>query len=206
MPSPTTARGLLGHFPCGMYPPATDQRAPTPLVQSPKSSSLQSISAARAEGRGVWVGEIGRRSPRDDRGGGGAGAGGRKMEGEGRTRGEPGSETRTTTAATTTAATTYQARVGRGQDHHHQVRNAGAGGGVRRGGRTMRRAQRRVERCRIGGIGNRGTGDNCGGGGVEQKGADGNGRGDVRNQSRRECRRCGGRRGQHQECHLCGRQ
>ena len=57
MLSPTTARGLLGHFLRGADPPATDQCvSPTP-VRLPTSSSLQAISAAGAGGRGVGQGE-----------------------------------------------------------------------------------------------------------------------------------------------------
>ena len=54
MPSPTTTRGLLGHFPRGADPPAIDRRATTPPVQSLTSSSLRAILAAGAGGRSAW--------------------------------------------------------------------------------------------------------------------------------------------------------
>ena len=77
MPSPTTARGMLGHFPRGADPPATDQHASLPPVQYPTSLSLRAISVAGAGGRGVRGGASGCRIPRDGRGGGrGAGGGG----------------------------------------------------------------------------------------------------------------------------------
>ena len=65
MPSPTTTRGLLGHFPRGADPPANDRRATTSPVQSPTSSSLRAISAAEAGGRGAWARESGRRATRE---------------------------------------------------------------------------------------------------------------------------------------------
>ena len=52
MPSPTTARGLLGLFPRGAYPPATDQRATTPPVRLPTYSSLRSDIGGRGRGKG----------------------------------------------------------------------------------------------------------------------------------------------------------
>ena len=61
MPSPTTTRGLLGHFPRGADPPANDRRATTLPVRSPTSLSLRVILAAGAWGRGAWVGESDRR-------------------------------------------------------------------------------------------------------------------------------------------------
>ena len=70
MPSPTTERGMLGHFPRGADPPAIDQRSSTPPVRSPTSLSLRAISSAGAGGGGrgaerddagargtAWVGE-----------------------------------------------------------------------------------------------------------------------------------------------------
>ena len=51
MPSPTTMRGLLGIFPRGADPRATNPRTTTLPVQSPTSSSLRAISVARAGGR-----------------------------------------------------------------------------------------------------------------------------------------------------------
>ena len=52
MPSPTTARGPLGHFPRGADLPATDQRASLPPIQLLKYLSLWAISAAGARGGG----------------------------------------------------------------------------------------------------------------------------------------------------------
>ena len=43
LPSPTTMRGLLGHFPRGADPPANNQRATTPPVRLPTSLSLRAI-------------------------------------------------------------------------------------------------------------------------------------------------------------------
>ena len=57
MPSPTTARGLLGHFPQGADPPATDQCATTPPVRLLTSLSLRAISTAGTGGRGAGQGE-----------------------------------------------------------------------------------------------------------------------------------------------------
>ena len=76
MPSPTTARGLLGLFPHGAYPPATDQRATTPPVQLPTSLSFRAILAAGAGGRGARGGASGRRIQKD------SGGGGRQRRGE----------------------------------------------------------------------------------------------------------------------------
>ena len=70
MLSPTTARGLLGHFPRGADPPVKDQRATTPPVRSPAFSFLRVISAAGAGGRSAWGGESGYRAPREMRRGG----------------------------------------------------------------------------------------------------------------------------------------
>ena len=65
MRSPTTLRGLLGHFPCGADPLATNQSASPPPVRSPTSSLLQAILAAK-DREGVAVGRAGGcRSPRD---------------------------------------------------------------------------------------------------------------------------------------------
>ena len=63
----------------------------------------------------MQVGASSCKSPRDG-GGGGAGLGGRKLNGEGRTSGEPGAETRTTAQAS--------GRQGQG---HQQVRSDGSG-------------------------------------------------------------------------------
>ena len=46
MPSPTTTRGLLGHFPQGVDLPANDRRATTLPVRLPISLSLRAISVA----------------------------------------------------------------------------------------------------------------------------------------------------------------
>ena len=78
MPSPTTTRGLLGHFPRGTDPPANDQRATTPPVRLRTSLSLREISAAGAGGRSAWAGASGRRATREAEGGG---AGGDDSEG-----------------------------------------------------------------------------------------------------------------------------
>ena len=65
MPSPTTTRGLLVHFPRGADLPANNQCATTPPVRFPKTSSLRAISAAGAGGRGTWAGASGRRATRE---------------------------------------------------------------------------------------------------------------------------------------------
>ena len=64
MLSPTTTRGLLGHFPCGADPPANDRRATTPPVRLPKSSSLWAILAAGTGGRSTWGGGRAAAGPR----------------------------------------------------------------------------------------------------------------------------------------------
>ena len=123
MPSPTTARGLLGIFLRGADPPATDQPTTTLHVRLPKSLSLQAISTDRAVGRGPWGGTNGRRIPRDGEGGS-AKAGGSK----GRTSGKHGVETRTTEMAVMTVTTALESgRRGR----HDQVSSDGAGGEYR---------------------------------------------------------------------------
>ena len=75
MPSPTTARGLLGHFMRGVDPPAVNQRVSPPPVRSPISSFLWAIPAAGA-GVGGARGDVGRRGSPRDGGGEGRGAGG----------------------------------------------------------------------------------------------------------------------------------
>ena len=65
MPSPTTARLLLGHFPRGVDPPADDRRATTLPVRSPKYSYLRAILAAGSRGRSTWGGASGPRGPRE---------------------------------------------------------------------------------------------------------------------------------------------
>ena len=72
LPSPTTTRGLLGHFTRGVDPPANDRHATTLPVRSPTSSSLRGISEAGAGGRGAWARASGRRATRE-MGRGGAG-------------------------------------------------------------------------------------------------------------------------------------
>ena len=66
MPSPTTARGLLGNFLHGADPTAADQPALPPPVRFPTSLSLQATLAA-GDGTG------GCRSLQDGRGWGGEG-------------------------------------------------------------------------------------------------------------------------------------
>ena len=87
MPSLTTTRGLLGHFPQGADPPANDRRATTLPVRFPKSLSLRAILAAGAGDRSAWGG--GER-PQGPEGGGERGRrGGRKR---GMEQGERGSD------------------------------------------------------------------------------------------------------------------
>ena len=75
IPSPTTTRGLFGIFPRGADPPANNPRVTTLTVRSPKSSSLQAISTARAGVRRVGGGASDRRGPQEEgRGGTGEGA------------------------------------------------------------------------------------------------------------------------------------
>ena len=74
MLSPTMARGILRHFPHGLYPSTADQRALPPPVRFPTSLSLQAISAAGAGGQGARGGTGRHKIPRD---GGGAGRGGK---------------------------------------------------------------------------------------------------------------------------------
>ena len=76
MMSPTTARGLLGNFLHGADPPAADQNASPPPVQSPTSSSLRAILAAEARGRGAKGGAGEHKGLRD----GGRGVGGKENE------------------------------------------------------------------------------------------------------------------------------
>ena len=51
IPSPTTTRGLLGIFPGGADPPATNLSAPTLPVQSPTSSYLRALSVDGSRGQ-----------------------------------------------------------------------------------------------------------------------------------------------------------
>ena len=74
LPSPTTTRGLLGHFPRGADPPAIDRRAKITPFRYPTSSSLRAISAAGAGGRGAWARASSRRAT-GEVGRGGAGEG-----------------------------------------------------------------------------------------------------------------------------------
>ena len=70
MPSRTTARGLLGHFPYNADPPASNQGASPPPVRLPISLSLLAKWAAGA-GRGGAQGRVGgRKNPRYGGGGG----------------------------------------------------------------------------------------------------------------------------------------
>ena len=65
MPSPTMARGLLGHFLHGADPPATDQRSTTPPVRLPTYFSLRAILAARARRSGARGRASDRKIPKD---------------------------------------------------------------------------------------------------------------------------------------------
>ena len=65
MPSPITTRGLIGHFPRGVDPPTTDQRATTPPVRLPISSSLWAILVAGSVGRGTRSGASSRKGLRE---------------------------------------------------------------------------------------------------------------------------------------------
>ena len=65
MPSPTTTRGLMGIFPQGADPPATNPRSTTPPVRSPKSLSIRAISAARARERTTTEAGRGHRGHKD---------------------------------------------------------------------------------------------------------------------------------------------
>ena len=117
MLSPTTARGLLGHFPRDTYPPAIDQHATNLPVQFPTSLSLRAISAA---GPGGGVRRAGRAATRarGTAGGGSAGEGGSNRYGTGQLRGELETGTR---AAAARRKTAEQARGGQVQDHRYQV-------------------------------------------------------------------------------------
>ena len=68
MPSPTTARGLIGIFPRGADSHATDQHSTTRLVQSSTYSFLRAILAARSGGRGTRGVASSRKGPRDGAG------------------------------------------------------------------------------------------------------------------------------------------
>ena len=103
MPSPTTSRGLLRHFPCGADLPATDQRGPTPPIRLPTSSFLRAILVAGAGGRGARGVSSGCRSPSYG-GGEVSGAGGRNTDREGATSNTTGVEKRTMVATNATAA------------------------------------------------------------------------------------------------------
>ena len=103
MPPPTTVRGLLGHFPHGADPPATDQRASPLPVQFPTYLSLRAISAARSMGGGTRGEAGGCRSLRGGRGGG-SGSGGIIRDGGGETRSETGVAKRKAAATKTMAA------------------------------------------------------------------------------------------------------
>ena len=105
MTSPTTARGILGHFPRGTDPPKADQSASPPPVLLPTYSSLQAISTSGAGGGCARGGAGRRRSPRYG-GGGGRGSGERNKDGQGTPQGteEEGRGTTEATGTTVTAA------------------------------------------------------------------------------------------------------
>ena len=122
MPSPTMAMGLLGNFPGGADPPATDQGATTPPVRSPTSLSLQEILTAGAGGRGVQGGVSGHKVPMEE-GGRTAGEGGRNGDETGWLCGEAETGGRTTVARRRTTAEKECGRRG-----HKQVSSNGDGG------------------------------------------------------------------------------
>ena len=130
MPSPTTLRGLLGHFLRGADLPTVDQSvSPPPVLKL----------AAGAGVGGVRGGAGGCRSPRDG-GGGCRGSGGRYRDGRGTMRVTEGAEQEKTEAtAATVTATATTAAGGRRQtteDPPARRRENGAGGGYRSGGRN----------------------------------------------------------------------
>ena len=124
MPSPTTARGLLGNFLRGTDLPTTDQHASPLPVRLTTSLSLWAISAVGVGEMGALGGVGGYRSLRNGGGGGGV-AGGRNREGDGATRDATGAEKSTTAETTTTEERTRGRRSGR---EHNQVSSYGAGG------------------------------------------------------------------------------
>ena len=127
MPSPTTARVLLRHFPRGAYTPATDQCAAPPSVRSLISLSLRAISAVRAGGGGAQGRAGGRRIPRGG-GFGGGGSGEIIRDNSGATCSKAGAEKRKTVAKNMMTA-----RASRRQNETggSQVSNDGAGGRYR---------------------------------------------------------------------------
>ena len=135
MPSPTTARGLLGHFPRCADLPAINQRVSPPPVRSPTYLSLRPILAAGAGGGGSGVGSGRRRSPRDGVGGGSI-AGGRNRDGRGKTHSKEGAASRKTVATETTAAP-ESGRKGVMEDPLVRNSNNGAGGKDRVGRRIQ---------------------------------------------------------------------
>ena len=124
MPYPTTARGLLGHFPQDADPPAAEQRATNPPIRLPTSLSLQAISAAADGGRGAWGGASGRKGPREE-GGRSAGEGGRNGDETGWPRGEAGTGGRTT--ATRRRKIAEKARRRWGHDHKQVIIDSDGG-------------------------------------------------------------------------------
>ena len=119
MPSPTTTRGLLGHFPRGMDPPANDRRVTTPSVRLPTYLSLQAISASRAGGRSARGGASDCTGLREE-GRGGTGEGGRNNDARGGPRGA------TDTGLGTTARKRTTMEAGRGpRGHNAQVSSVG---------------------------------------------------------------------------------
>ena len=133
MPSPTTARGLLGNFLRSTYPPAANQRISPLPVRSPTSSSIRAISVAGSGEGGARGRSDGRRSPWGG-GGGGRRAGGRDREGRVMTRGMEGvgKETTEGTAGTATEAGGIPQTT---EDPPAQRSDNGSGGKYRAGGR-----------------------------------------------------------------------
>ena len=152
VPSLTTARGLLGHFPHGADPPATDQRASPSPVKLPTYLSLRAIPSAKERG-GVARGGVGGCRSLRDIGGGGRGAGGGIRNGRGETSSKTGAANRKTMPTNMTVAWASERRHG----PQSQVSNDRAWGGVlRRGNRPggERRRKRRVEWRGYGGVSN----------------------------------------------------
>ena len=186
MPSPTTARGLLGNFLRGADPPAADQRVSPPPFQSPTSSSLRAISVAGAGGGGARGGAGGRRSLWDGRGGG------RRARGINRDgRGMPRDTEETERDKAKGTAGTNKDTGGRPQTTENppaQRSDNGSGGKYRAGGsNTEESADKSAD------WGGEET-EECRGVGRFQKANDGNGRG-IRGKRRgRRSRGCIGQR------------
>ena len=118
MRSPTTERGLLGHFPLGIYPSTTDQRASHLPIRLPTSSSLWAILVAGTGGGGTQSGAGRRRIPRDS-GSWGSRAGVRNRDIGGDMRSKTGEARRNIVAIATTA---YLARGERSAMEDPKVR------------------------------------------------------------------------------------